>query len=82
MGDIDSATGVQFSYREQTIKDWKIKEIKNWKFFLFVSIAGRYGKKKKNLIVSEHLTNSRFCTILTSQLENITTTWFKLRFLY
>ncbi len=62
---------------EQTIKDWKVK---NGMFFflLFASIAGWYGKKKIwILIFSEHLTNSRFCTILTSQLENVTTTWLK-----
>ncbi len=35
------------SVREQTIKDLKNKEIKNWKFFFF--IAGRYGKTKLNL---------------------------------
>ncbi len=75
MGDIDSVTGVHLVQLEnRQLKIEKIKKLKIGRFFLFVSIAGRYGKKKKILIVSEHLTNSRCCTILTSQLENITTT--------
>ncbi len=47
MGDIDSVTGVhlvQLENRQLQIE--KLKKLKKLKFFLFVSIAGRYGKKK------------------------------------
>ncbi len=75
MGDIDSVTGVhlvQLENRQLQIE--KLKKLKKIEVFLFVSIAGRYGKKNLILIFSENLTNSRFCMILTSQLENVTTT--------
>ncbi len=71
MGDIDSVTGfhlVQLENRQLKIE--KLKKLKIGRFFLFVSIAGQYGKKNKILIFSEHLTNSWFCTILTSQFEH------------
>ncbi len=49
MGDIDSVTGVSFSsvIENRQLKIEKIKKLKIGRFFLFVSIAGRYGKKKK-----------------------------------
>ncbi len=69
MGDIDSVTGVHLEKRQLKIKKTKTSEV----FFLFVSIVGRYGKKINKMLFSEYLTNSRFCKILSSQLENVTT---------
>ncbi len=49
MGDIDSVTGVhlvQLENRQLQIE--KLKKCKKLKFFLFVSIAGRYGEKIKS----------------------------------
>ncbi len=72
MGDIDSVTGVNLvKLDKRQLKIEKLKELQILRFFLFVSIAGRYGKKNV-LIFSEYLTNCRFCKILTSQLENVT----------
>ncbi len=54
------------------VKDLQIKEIKNLSFFICFYCWAIW--QNNNILISlEHLTNSRLCTILTSQLENVTT---------
>ncbi len=49
MGDIDSVTGVHLGQLEnRQLKIEKIKKLNIGSFFLFVSIAGRYGKGIKS----------------------------------
>ncbi len=74
MGDIDSVTGVHLVQLEN--RQLKIEKLKKYIYLfifnLFILLGGM--AKKKIMIFSEHLTNSRFYTILTSQLENVVTT--------
>ncbi len=64
MGDIDSVTGVHLVQLEK--RQIQIGGL----FYLFLLL----GDMAKNLTFClKYFTNSRFCTILTSQLENVAT---------
>ncbi len=70
MGDIDSVTGVHLGQLEnRQLKIEKIKKLNIGSFFLICFYCWAIWQRNKIWILSEHLTNSLFCMILTSQLE-------------
>ncbi len=75
MGDIDSVTDVHLVQLEKRqLKIEKLKKLNIGSSFYLFLLLGDMAKKKYIYIFSEYLTNSRFCKILTSQLQYVTTT--------